>query len=60
MGLAPLGQPVFADLIRKHLLDLRNDGSFRLDLKYFSFISGSTMTSRHFHRLFGGPKSPRI
>ncbi len=55
MGLAPYGQPVYADLIRKHLLDLRPDGSFRMDMKYFRYCTGRTMTSRKFHELFGGP-----
>ncbi|TWT63593.1 carbamoyltransferase family protein [Rubinisphaera italica] len=53
MGLAPYGEPVYADLIRKHLIDLKPDGSFRLDMKYFQYCQGLTMTSRHFDRLFG-------
>jgi carbamoyltransferase len=55
MGLAPYGEPVYADLIRQRLLDLKEDGSFRLDLDYFNYCHGLTMTSRRFHRLFGGP-----
>jgi carbamoyltransferase len=55
MGLAPYGQPVYRDVILRHLLDLRPDGSFRLDQRYFRYCHGLTMTSRHFHRLFGGP-----
>ncbi len=55
MGLAPYGQPVYADLILERMLDLREDGSFRLDLSYFNFCHGLTMTSRKFHQLFGGP-----
>ena len=55
MGLAPYGQPVYADLIRKHLLDLRDDGSFRLDMRYFDYLSGLRMTNRRFADLFGGP-----
>jgi len=59
MGLAPYGEPVYRDLILKHLLDLKEDGSFRLDLRYFGFLSGLTMTNRRFARLFGGPpRSP--
>jgi carbamoyltransferase len=55
MGLAPYGTPRFADLIRKHLIDLKDDGSFRLDMSYFNYCQGLTMTNDHFHRLFGGP-----
>ena len=55
MGLAPYGEPRYADLIREHLLDLKEDGSFRLDMSYFNYCQGLTMTSRKFHRLFGGP-----
>src|SRR5690606_35126883 len=55
MGLAPYGEPVYADLIREHLIDLRDDGSLRLDLRYFNYCQGLTMTSRRFHDLFGGP-----
>jgi carbamoyltransferase len=59
MGLAPYGQPRYADLILKHLLDLKPDGSFRLDMQYFNYCQGLTMTSRRFDRLFGGPaRSP--
>ncbi|WP_166819873.1 carbamoyltransferase family protein [Thalassoroseus pseudoceratinae] len=55
MGLAPYGKPVYADRIRQHLVNVRADGSFRLDLSYFRFIHGLQMTSRKFHRLFDGP-----
>lgn len=55
MGLAPYGKPKYATLIREHLLDLRDDGSFRMDLQYFNYTHGLTMTSERFHRLFGGP-----
>ncbi len=55
MGLAPYGQPVYADLIYKHLIDLKADGSFRLDQRYFNYCQGLTMTSARFHQLFGGP-----
>lgn len=55
MGLAPYGEPAYADLIRERLLDLRDDGSFRLDLRYFNYCQGLTMTSRRFDALFGGP-----
>ncbi len=55
MGLAPYGEPVYADLIREKLIDLKPDGSFRLDLSYFNYCAGLTMTSRRFERLFGGP-----
>jgi carbamoyltransferase len=55
MGLAPYGEPRFADLILERLLDLKADGSFRLDLSYFRYCQGLEMTSRRFHRLFGRP-----
>jgi carbamoyltransferase len=55
MGLAPYGEPRYVDLIYKHLIDLREDGSFTLDQKYFNYLSGLTMTSPAFHDLFGGP-----
>ncbi len=55
MGLAPYGEPRFADLIRSELLDLKVDGSFRLNMRHFNFAGGLTMTSRSFDALFGGP-----
>ena len=58
MGLAPYGTPKYVDAIYDHLIDLKDDGSFRLDQKYFNYLSGLTMTSRAFDDLFGGP--PRV
>lgn len=55
MGLAPYGEPRFAALIRERLLDLKDDGSFRMDQSYFNYAAGLTMTSRKFDALFGGP-----
>lgn len=55
MGLAPYGEPVYVDLILEHLLDLKKDGSFRLDLSYFDYCTGLQMTGSKFHRLFGQP-----
>jgi|SRR5579864_965502 len=55
MGLAPYGKPKYADLFFKHLIDLKDDGSFRMDMSYFNYCQGLTMTSEKFHRLFGGP-----
>ncbi len=55
MGLAPYGEPVYADLIRDKLLDVREDGSFRLNLDYFGYLAGLTMTNARFSELFGGP-----
>jgi carbamoyltransferase len=55
MGLAPYGQPKFADAIFDHLIDLKEDGSFRLDLSYFDFCTGLTMTNQKFSDLFGAP-----
>lgn len=58
MGLAPYGQPKYVDLIFKHLVHLRDDGSFTLDQRYFNYLAGLTMTSPAFDELFGGP--PRV
>jgi carbamoyltransferase len=55
MGLAPYGEPKYADLIRDHLIDIKDDGSFRLDMSYFNYCQGLTMTAGKFHRLFDGP-----
>ncbi len=55
MGLAPYGEPKYADLIREKLIDLKDDGSFRMDLSYFNYCQGLTMTSKKFDQLFGGP-----
>ena len=55
MGLAPYGEPKFQELILSELIDLKADGSFRLNLRYFDFMAGLTMTNRAFDRLFGGP-----
>ena len=55
MGLAPYGEPKYEALILEKLVDLRDDGSFRMDLSYFSYCQGLTMTSGKFDRLFGGP-----
>src|ERR1017187_1224630 len=55
MGLAPYGEPKYADTIRRHLLDLKPDGSFQLNLDYFNFLRGTTMTNERFYRLFDGP-----
>ncbi len=55
MGLAPYGKPVYADLIRRELIDVRDDGSFRLNLDYFGFRDGLEMTNDRFAKLFGGP-----
>lgn len=57
MGLAPYGEPKYVQTIFEHLIDLKADGSFRLDQAYFNYCTGLTMTSPRFHRLFGG--SPR-
>lgn len=58
MGLAPYGRPVYAETIREKLLDLKEDGSFRLDLSYFEYWHGLRMTSKKFEKLFGGPARP--
>jgi carbamoyltransferase len=58
MGLAPYGHPKYVDAIYGHLIDLKDDGSFRLDQRYFNYLSGLTMTSPAFSEIFGGP--PRV
>jgi len=55
MGLAPYGEPKYAGLICDKLIDLKEDGSFRMDMGYFNYCQGWTMTNRRFERLFGGP-----
>ena len=53
MGLAPYGKPIYTDTIYKHLIDVKADGSFRLNMKYFDFAAGLKMTNHKFHKLFG-------
>ena len=55
MGLAPYGEPKYAEVIRRELIDLKADGSFRLNLDYFQFLTGNRMTNEKFDALFGGP-----
>jgi carbamoyltransferase len=56
MGLAPYGEPKYVDVILDKLIDLREDGSFTMNQKYFNYLSGLTMTNGHFEELFDGPK----
>jgi len=55
MGLAPYGEPRYVDLIQRHLVDVKPDGTFRLDMRYFGYATGLRMTTGRFHALFGGP-----
>jgi len=55
MGLAPYGRPVYKDLILKELIDLKEDGSFKLNMEYFEYVAGLRMTNKKFHKLFGAP-----
>jgi len=55
MGLAPYGTPVYANLIKEKLIDIKEDGSFRLNLDYFDYCTGLRMTNQRFHDLFGAP-----
>ena len=55
MGLAPYGEPEYVDLILRELVDLKEDGSFKLNMKYFNYCTGLTMTNNRFNKLFGGP-----
>lgn len=57
MGLAPYGDPVYVELIYKYLIDVKKDGAFRLNMDYFNYCTGFTMTNERFHQLFGrGPR----
>ena len=58
MGLAPYGRPIYADKIKNNLIDIKTDGSFRLNLDYFDYQNGGMLTSERFHQLFGG--APRL
>ncbi|MBT4519899.1 MAG: carbamoyltransferase [Halieaceae bacterium] len=55
MGLAPYGEPKYADKIRDHLIDIKKDGTFHMDMTYFNYCTGLTMTNDRFHTLFDGP-----
>lgn len=55
MGLAPYGEPKYTSLIKDHLIDIKEDGSFHLDMSYFNYCTGLTMTSERFNDLFGAP-----
>jgi carbamoyltransferase len=55
MGLAPYGEPKYAGQIKDHLIDIKDDGSFALDMSYFNYCTGLTMTNAKFDALFGGP-----
>jgi carbamoyltransferase len=59
MGLAPYGEPEFTQTILDNLIDLKPDGTFRLNMKYFNYCTGLTMTGHHFDRLFGAPPTPQ-
>ena len=56
MGLAPYGKPIYKEKITKHLIDIKKDGSFRLNMDYFNYATGLTMTNKKFARLFGQPE----
>ncbi|MEJ2495561.1 MAG: carbamoyltransferase [Ignavibacteriaceae bacterium] len=55
MGLAPYGEPKFKQLIYDHLIDVKEDGSFKMNMEYFNYCAGLTMTNKKFDKLFGGP-----
>ncbi len=55
MGLAPYGEPKYKDLILNELIEVKEDGSFKMNMKYFDYCAGLTMTNKHFNKLFGGP-----
>ena len=59
MGLAPYGEPIYKDLILKELIDVKDDGSFMMNMEYFNYCAGLTMTNEKFHKLFNGkPRKP--
>merc|ERR1711991_283870 len=58
MGLAPYGKPKYVSLIRDNIVDIKHDGSFHLNMSYFNYCTGLTMTSEKFHKLFN--KKPRL
>jgi carbamoyltransferase len=59
MGLAPYGEPKYVKAILEHLIDLKDDGSFKMNMEYFNYVAGLTMTNEKFHRLLGGaPRRP--
>jgi carbamoyltransferase len=58
MGLAPYGEPRYVDTILDNVVDIKDDGTFRLDMAYFNYATGLTMTNERFDRLFGGPPRP--
>ena len=59
MGLAPYGEPKYKNLIYDHLIDVKNDGSFKMNMDYFDYCAGLTMTNSKFHKIFGGlPRKP--
>ncbi len=55
MGLAPYGEPKYSKIIKDHLIEIANDGSFQINMKYFDYATGLTMTNKNFDKLFGGP-----
>ncbi|MFE0174459.1 carbamoyltransferase [Streptomyces sp. NPDC059002] len=56
MGLAPYGRPRYADLMKERLIDIKPDGSFHMDMRYFAYLRGQVMTGRAFEKLFDGPR----
>ena len=61
MGLAPYGKPIYTNKIINNLIDIKDDGSFRLDQIFFNYATGLTMTSKKFHTLFGQkPRNPKM
>ncbi len=58
MGLAPYGEPRYVDAIKRELIDIKEDGSFRLNMKYFAYLKGKRMTNGYFEKLFDGPARP--
>ena len=55
MGLAPYGKPIYAEIIKDKLINIKEDGSFKLDMNYFDYCTGTTMTNNKFNKLFDGP-----
>ncbi len=59
MGLAPYGKPIYVEKFKKELIDIKDDGSFHLNMSYFNYTVGLTMTNRKFDKLFGRPPRKR-
>ena len=59
MGLAPYGKPIYVDILKKYFIDIEDSGKFKLNMNYFNFATGNSMTNKKFHEIFGRkPRKP--